>query len=561
MLLHFLWSLRVALTFAPQHGYIQPDEFFQFTEPIANFTFPCQATIVWEMLGPRPIRNMFLPYVVSKSAFSLCHLISSDPSPYLLLVIPRVFFALLSFLADWSLYKIVSMGRQINFASENGYYARVAFASSYVAMTYLTHTFTNSLELVLFCLLLQQIICCHRKSYSKLTIGILLAVGFFNRPTFAAFALIPIVWFYLRTSLRRVISVALFACVTSSFLIIFDTLYYNYSGIVTALASVAGRKEGVRGGENAAYADVDDFYERVKLLMQQVITTPVNFVLYNSKSENLANHGLHPRYLHIINLFFLSGVLALYSLGELVSICLALAKREMHLAHLPVYKKVSLGTLITSLFILSLFPHQEPRFLLPCFFLVTLDQGHKIVKCGRLSLVAWIIFNVSLTYFYGFIHQAGVTKSLFWLHSHSKSYDGRNASVIMTTMYLPPLHLLNLPSTSSEEREMLRLLNLSVAPFPDALDESLKLLTRHPSTSPPCYSFLIIAHSLYQGTIRTLLRYWNLDEDATVITSFFPHFSAEVLADRLMDVFTDHISITSLFALDVWSVKKCPQIL
>lgn len=41
-----------------------------------------------------------------------------------------------------------------------------------------------------------------------------------------------------------------------------------------------------------------------------LIITPLNFLWYNLFSENLAKHGVHPRYLHIGNLGLLFNVLA-----------------------------------------------------------------------------------------------------------------------------------------------------------------------------------------------------------------------------------------------------------
>lgn len=538
MLLYFLYTLRIILTLSPQHGYIQPDEFFQFTEPIANTSLGCNVTIPWELKGSQPIRNMFAPYVISQTAFTVCKLMSSDPSPYLLLVMPRLLFTLLSFSADWSVHRIVShLSQQVDLPFKYAYHCQVVFASSHVVMTYLTHTFTNSLELILFALLLQQVVCSTCSRYSSTTIGILMAIGFFNRPTFLAFLFIPLVYLYTHTSVRRMMSVTFTSLVTSTLLILFDTMYYKYNYYLPIINTL-----------------------NMQEILNQVKITPINFLLYNSKTSNLANHGLHPRYLHQFNLFIIGLTLTLYLWCDLIQMMYKLISERnvSSLLKLPGYKKLLLASLITSVSVLSIFPHQEVRFLLPCYFILTILYGDKLLQSGSSSLCLWIILNVSFTYFYGFVHQAGVTKSLFWLHSHLRSSRGtgdeRVATVIMDTVYMVPQHLLNLPSQGDQSIEMT---DLSGKKFPDALDYTLELL----SEREQCFSFVIIAHTLYRRQVLTLLTYWNLGGSASVITSFFPHFSAEVLSDCLMDVFSHHTSISDLFTLDVWSVKKCPQIL
>lgn len=37
------------------------------------------------------------------------------------------------------------------------------------------------------------------------------------------------------------------------------------------------------------------------------VIAPLNALLYNTKTSNLADHGLHPHYLHLINLVILFG--------------------------------------------------------------------------------------------------------------------------------------------------------------------------------------------------------------------------------------------------------------
>ncbi|BFZ57939.1 alpha 1,2 mannosyltransferase [Savitreella phatthalungensis] len=108
--------------------------------------------------------------------------------------------------------------------------------------------------------------------------------------------------------------------------------------------------------------------------------TPLNNLMYNSDSGNLSQHGLHPHYLHMLNLLILLGPLALQSWS------LADARVQGAL----------LGTLI-----LSLAPHQEMRFLLPGWAL--------LVSASRLRKSRFMLpYTVALVLFYGFLHQSQV---------------------------------------------------------------------------------------------------------------------------------------------------------
>ncbi|KFM67815.1 GPI mannosyltransferase 4, partial [Stegodyphus mimosarum] len=87
------------------------------------------------------------------------------------------------------------------------------FASSYVTIIYFTRTFSNSLEAVFFTLTI-YIICkllysygandakscflhIRRLYYESYSLGIIFGVGFFNRPTFVCYTLLPLaVWLH-----------------------------------------------------------------------------------------------------------------------------------------------------------------------------------------------------------------------------------------------------------------------------------------------------------------------------------------------------------------------------
>ncbi|KAF6017619.1 hypothetical protein EB796_024100 [Bugula neritina] len=91
-------------------------------------------------------------------------------------------------------------------------------------------------------------------------------------------------------------------------------------------------------------------------MFDQFVVSPLNFLLYNRNSENLSEHGLHPRYLHIlVNLPLLFGPLIAFLLLFVFMVLYIKNK-----AHRLVMIMLFLST-VTPLALLSMFPHQEPR--------------------------------------------------------------------------------------------------------------------------------------------------------------------------------------------------------
>ena len=154
-------------------------------------------------------------------------------SPFTVTFLPRLVALLLSFSADFAVYQICVLYKH----SFNRCLATLA--SSYVVLLYSSRTLTNTLELVLFSWLFYLVAAAMKRSsevvllqslvkeeYSKaetvrervklrrkekripqhdfihfLPISVICAVGFFNRPTFVAFALVP-VFFWLQRGLQ-----------------------------------------------------------------------------------------------------------------------------------------------------------------------------------------------------------------------------------------------------------------------------------------------------------------------------------------------------------------------
>ena len=237
------------------------------------------------------------------------------------LVLPRSTLLLLSFGSDILFYRLIRLFHARLNSKQRGIIMNY-YGVAHVTLVFFTRTLSNSFEAFLsvaltYLILLNvtsvlekrnetnKIVKPSRKekalvmdgqlTLTSASIGLTCALGIFNRPTFPAFAVVPVLYWFLtlvpsttyssraRLILGRVISVILGAfLLTSSLLILFDSYYYN---------------EG--------FSFVID-------LKNRLIICPLNFILYNVDANNLDKHGLHPPWLHfVVNATLLFGPLHL----------------------------------------------------------------------------------------------------------------------------------------------------------------------------------------------------------------------------------------------------------
>lgn len=208
---------------------------------------------------------------------------------------------------------------------------------------------------------------------------------------------------------------------------------------------------------------------------------PWNALMYNSKSSNLAEHGLHPRMTHaVVNMPMLFGPLALVGCGSLIRnvhdmIVVGRTKKKSRdgSSSFSFAESACRWTIVSGLLVLSCAPHQEPRFLLPVIVPLVFLYGRRVVGAGLggigmgsvsdkqkrrsavvvLSLlpVLWIAFNLILYVFFGWLHQGGLLPSLLHLSdSGGNGLLGNNddraparspLSSIYYKTYMPPTFL------------------------------------------------------------------------------------------------------------------------
>jgi len=193
-------------------------------------------------------------------------------------------------------------------------------------------------------------------------------LGTFNRITFPAFLMIPLLQLLPHVSERP------------AYLMIM-----LLSGFLTLLVAVVVDTEWYTSGT----VSLSNF-------TRLGVFTPWNNLVYNFDPRNLAQHGLHPYYQHLlINLPQL--------LGPAFILLLFKFRPSTHL-----YSALSGVT------VLSCFQHQEARFLMPAIPLIlsSVDLPRRFAKVW---VGSWVVFNVLLGLLMGVYHQGGIVPGQLWL--------------------------------------------------------------------------------------------------------------------------------------------------
>ncbi|RKF78572.1 GPI mannosyltransferase 4 [Golovinomyces cichoracearum] len=410
----YLLLILIRLYFALSSSYIHPDENFQGPEVIAValvsgqiFNFPVKLT--WEFETKNPIRSVFPLWPVYGLPMLLLSWLSmgignDEISPSLVYWKLRILMFTLSFvLEDWALHELVQSPRHRKVAV-------LLVASSYVTWTYQTHTFSNSIETLTVAwshVLIQRILEKRKCSsnFASAILAVLVVFGVFNRITFPAFLLIPGIQLIPHFVKRPItLLTAIFSASATIFIaVLLDTKFYT------------------QGNPSWSY------------LFSHPIVTPYNNARYNLNMKNLAQHGLHPRYQHF-----------LLNLPQLIGPVFILIFIQPKLS-------LRLYSAISGIFVLSLFQHQEARFLIPTIPLLLSSVKLPKNRClMRLWCAAWICFNFLLGTLMGVYHQGGIVPTQIFLSKHA---DASHA--IWWKTYSPPVWLLDGKSRIIKTHELM----------------------------------------------------------------------------------------------------------
>lgn len=360
---------------------------------------------------------------------------------------------ILSFvLEDWAIHELLHSLRHRR-------QAVILVASSYVTWTYQSHTFSNSIEtlLVAWSLVLIERIVREKVGFgtcfpiltmtkylqnrsSVLSCGILsfiIVFGVFNRITFPAFILIPGLQLlpHFLSRYGELIDIA------SALLINVERPASFFTMIASAFTSIC-----VAIATDTAFYRVPEsttsFTTLYKALQAGPVITPWNNILYNTQTSNLALHGLHPQHQH-----FLANLPQLLGPGLilLVTSLQPLSIRNLRLAlSNPRFLSAVSGTAF-----LSIFPHQEPRFLLPCVpLLLTCVRLPNSIRGRKWFWTSWLVFNILLGTLMGIYHQGGVIPAQLQIPRQIQSLTTTtpgtplSATIFWWKTYPPPTYLL-----------------------------------------------------------------------------------------------------------------------
>lgn len=406
--------LVIRVYFALSPSYLHPDENFQGPEIFAGRNFFYPSIRPWEFTSDHPIRSVFPLWPVYDVPMSLLKWFYSEmgtgnPPPELVYnVIRGVMFLLTFVLEDWAIYEFVPSPRHRRATI-------VLVASSYVTWTYQTHTFSNSIETLLVAwglVLIRRIIENKRRSshFSCAVLAFIAVAGVFNRITFPAFLVLPGL-LLLPHFQRKPLSI----------------FSFTLSGLFFAFVAILG--------DTIFYKPSASFLEALR----SPVITPLNNFLYNSDASNLAHHGLHPHYQHFLaNLPQLLGPAYIMMIASLFTGNL---KRPLTIPSWV--KNMRAASAISATILLSVFPHQEPRFLIPCVPLL-LSCFHLQSTRRQFMLLqgAWVIFNVALGVLMGIYHQGGVIPTQLAIPGiiadHRTGQGDGAATVFWWKTYSPP---------------------------------------------------------------------------------------------------------------------------
>ncbi|EER27410.1 GPI mannosyltransferase, putative [Coccidioides posadasii C735 delta SOWgp] len=386
----YLILLVIRIYFALSPSYLHPDENFQGPEIFAEQVYSYPAHLTWEFTSSKPIRSIFplwLSYGLPMTVLKWfwTETGSGSTPPYLIYYVLRgTMFGLSFVLEDWAIHELITSPRHRREAV-------VLVASSYVTWTYQTHTFSNSLEtlLVAWSLVVIQRILENRVGFTSMRAQ--------NSP-------------WVVTTPFAFVSLALSGIIFSLVAIYADTSFYSSSPV-----------------------SISDIFRKP-------IITPLNNLLYNSDKTNLASHGLHPHYQHFL-------INAPQLLGPVYVLLIASIFSRSSRSNFSLLNMRALSAL-TGTLILSVFPHQESRFLIPCVPL--------LLTCFRLPnprvfLVTWIAFNSIMGLLLGVYHQGGIIPAQLQIPTIISNLNPglekgpasqETANVFWWKTYSPPLWLL-----------------------------------------------------------------------------------------------------------------------
>jgi len=364
-----------------------------------TFSFPMTKT--WEFTSSAPIRSIFALWPVYGMPMLILRWLTEGlgqdniNSMLIFRTLRFVMFMLSFVLEDWAIHELVEHRQQRRFAL-------MLVASSYVTWTWQSHTFSNAVETIL---VLWSIVLCRRLARNEV-------LGYFHCK-FVQIAYVRLGTSFHYEDFRNTCVSARVRDVQSCHIsrvcagtssaacdaeVCFWKLHSRRSHLITSRPLAILRLAAVCALTTLAaitvdtlfYNDRDDF--GLLHLVKHPIIAPLNSLLYNTRSANLALHGTHPYWQHFV-----------------VNLPQFLGPATILLFTNPIHS-TPLFSALAGTVTLSAFSHQEARFLLPAVPLIL--SSVQLPQHGRrLWIAVWIVFNSLLGILMGVYHQGGIVEA------------------------------------------------------------------------------------------------------------------------------------------------------
>lgn len=488
----------------------------------------------WDFNSTKPIRSIIPVHLLSGIPLLalklLAHLTQITIGSASILRATRMWMMLLTFTVDWNVYKLLKA-----IVKKDKEYSLLTFlivlTSSFVILVFGCKTFSNTLEMILFAWLVRLTIGEETKFRQNIpTLSLILVTGIFTRPTFLIFAFIPLCYCFFKSSkcqiktfFRNTLEYFFFCLSFMLMYIIIDSIYFQHLDL-----SFIGAFQ---------YLNSQGLFE---IVQNNLTITPLNFVMYNLKGDNLAQHGIHNRLTHVLvnaPCLFLGLVFLAY-----FDVVRGILRFKFQMAkHLSTEKAlVLLSSSMFSILILSIFPHQEARFLVPLIVPLVVLYAPRLVKYKVLIVIFWVIPNVGLTHFWGTVHQAGIVPAILATRNKLISphlENGDNVTAVFWKSYMPPRFLFGIPlhgnitdknlagDVLSVEASLFSVLDLAGASEKELHSNLRKIFgskNGNLCSSRKKYVYLFVPGSVVRGSECSTKSF-----DFNPVLVMWPHFSGE----------------------------------
>ncbi|KAJ2346366.1 alpha 1,2 mannosyltransferase [Coemansia sp. RSA 2673] len=440
---------RVLFSVLP--SYIHPDEFFQSSEIAASDILGVTGHRTWEFSPASPVRSIVPIYLYAGIPMFFLSFFSSL-TPWTLFCASRVFMALLSFIVDLCVFGTIGNQRTV-----------LLLASSYCLVVFHVHSFSNAFASVVLAVCFWMLTRVGRRWAVGLGVG--LALGSFTHIAFPMFAW-PLGVASLVSATRGGRS------------LLANAMCLAGGGVLAAVGMVVA---------DSLYYGSLHWHGSYPFVSGSLTFTVLNNLSYNSQHENLATHGIQPRYMHaLVNMPLLFGPLYILAIAGLWGF--------LRSGRSSCVGMTAAGSVISGVALLSIAPHQEARFLLPALPGLAISTWRYVNLAPRAFWYAWIVFNAVLFVIFGGMHQAGVVPVVaflgesVWPHAQCRTvgFDalcsaGGSGGLELTTKvflistYLAPRHLLAQPNVVAGARvDMVDLVGLEMEEIRDIVARSVR---------------------------------------------------------------------------------------